>query len=66
MYILCVCVFSVVCHLYVTMDSYMSVRTHSEVTAQELLAAVAERLECAEDDMVLLAVTYSRGTNLQQ
>lgn len=58
-------VLSVLCHVYVTMDSYVSVRTHSEVTAQELLAAVAERLECAEEDMVLVAVTYSRGTNLQ-
>lgn len=59
------CVFSVACHVYVTMDSYVSVRTHSEVTAQELLAAVAERFECAEDNMVLLAVTYSKGTNLE-
>lgn len=57
--------FSVLCHVYVTGDSYVSVRTHSKVTAQELLAAVAERLECAEDGMVLVAVTYSRGTNLQ-
>ncbi|KAB5586968.1 hypothetical protein PHYPO_G00007580 [Pangasianodon hypophthalmus] len=56
----------VLCHVYVTMDSYVSVRTHGEVTAQELLAAVAERLECAEDDMVLLAVTYSRGKVLLQ
>ncbi|XP_060777762.1 rap guanine nucleotide exchange factor 5b isoform X2 [Neoarius graeffei] len=56
----------VLCHVYVTMDSYVSVRTHSEVTAQELLAAVAERLECAEEDMVLVAVTYSRGKVLLQ
>ncbi|KAM9487976.1 rap guanine nucleotide exchange factor 5b [Clarias gariepinus] len=56
----------VLCHVYVTMDSYVSVRTHSEVTAQELLAAVAERLECADDDMVLLAVTYTRGKVLLQ
>ncbi|XP_058249327.1 rap guanine nucleotide exchange factor 5b isoform X4 [Hemibagrus wyckioides] len=56
----------VLCHVYVTMDSYVSVRTHSEVTVQELLAAVAERLECAEDDMVLVAVNYSRGKELLQ
>ncbi|XP_046703161.1 rap guanine nucleotide exchange factor 5-like [Silurus meridionalis] len=56
----------VMCHVYVTMDSYVSVRTHSEVTAQALLAAVAERLECAEDDMVLVAVIYSRGKVLLQ
>ncbi|KAI5618280.1 rap guanine nucleotide exchange factor 5 [Silurus asotus] len=56
----------VMCHVYVTMDSYVSVRTHSEVTAQALLGAVAERLECAEDDMVLVAVIYSRGKVLLQ
>ncbi|XP_027005069.1 rap guanine nucleotide exchange factor 5b isoform X1 [Tachysurus fulvidraco] len=56
----------VLCHVYVNMDSYVSVRTHSEVTVQELLTAVAERLECAEDDMVLVAVTYSRGKELLQ
>ncbi|TSK34718.1 Rap guanine nucleotide exchange factor 5 [Bagarius yarrelli] len=56
----------VLCHLYVTLDSYVSVKTHNEVTTQELLAAVAERLECAEDDMVLVAVTYSKGKELLQ
>ncbi|XP_017326800.1 rap guanine nucleotide exchange factor 5b isoform X2 [Ictalurus punctatus] len=56
----------VLCHVFVTMDSYVSVRTHNEVTAQELLAAIADRLECTEDDMVLVAVTYSRGKVLLQ
>lgn len=48
----------VLCRVYVTVDSYVSVRTHSEVCVQELLRAVAERLDCAEDDMVLMALTY--------
>uniref|UniRef100_A0A673J6J9 Rap guanine nucleotide exchange factor 5-like n=1 Tax=Sinocyclocheilus rhinocerous TaxID=307959 RepID=A0A673J6J9_9TELE len=48
----------VLCRVYVTIDSYMSVRTHSEVSVQELLSTVAERLDCAEDDMVLMDVTY--------
>ncbi|XP_052474925.1 rap guanine nucleotide exchange factor 5 [Carassius gibelio] len=48
----------VLCHVYVTIDSYVSVRTHSEVSVQELLSTVAERFDCAEDDMVLMAVTY--------
>uniref|UniRef100_A0A8C2FL82 Rap guanine nucleotide exchange factor 5 n=1 Tax=Cyprinus carpio TaxID=7962 RepID=A0A8C2FL82_CYPCA len=48
----------VLCRVYVTIDSYVSVRTHSEVSVQELLSTVAERLDCAEDDMVLMAVTY--------
>ncbi|KAL7886395.1 hypothetical protein AOLI_G00041160 [Acnodon oligacanthus] len=50
----------VLCRVYVTVDSYVSVRTHAAVTVQELLAAVAERLEWAEEDMVLVALTYSR------
>lgn len=56
-----VCVSSVLCRVYVTADSYVSVRTHSEASAQELLRTVAERLDCAEDDMVLVAITYSGG-----
>ncbi|CAM4698663.1 unnamed protein product [Leuciscus chuanchicus] len=48
----------VLCRVDVTIDSYVSVRTHSEVSVQELLRTVAERLDCAEDDMVLMAVTY--------
>ncbi|XP_022529708.2 rap guanine nucleotide exchange factor 5b [Astyanax mexicanus] len=50
----------VLCRMYVTGDSYVSVRTHSAVTVQELLAAVAERLEWVEEDMVLVALTYTR------
>ncbi|XP_039530801.1 rap guanine nucleotide exchange factor 5-like isoform X1 [Pimephales promelas] len=48
----------VLCRVDVSIDSYVSVRTHSEVSVQELLRTVAERLDCAEDDMVLMAVTY--------
>ncbi|XP_077065310.1 rap guanine nucleotide exchange factor 5b isoform X2 [Siphateles boraxobius] len=48
----------VLCRVDVTVDSYVSVRTHIEVSVQELLRTVAERLDCAEDDMVLMAVTY--------
>lgn len=58
-----VCVSSVLCRVYVTIDSYVSVRTHSEVSVQELLRTVAERLDCAEDDMVLMAVVYPGGLN---
>ncbi|XP_051722529.1 rap guanine nucleotide exchange factor 5b isoform X2 [Ctenopharyngodon idella] len=48
----------VLCRVYVTIDSYVSVRTHSDVSVQELLRTVAERLDYAEDDMVLMAVAY--------
>ncbi len=60
---LCVCFSSVLCRVYVTIDSYVSVKMHSEVCVQELLNIVAERLDCAEDDMVLMAVTYPGGLN---
>lgn len=59
---MCVCV-SVLCRVYVTVDSYVSLRTHSEVSVQELLRTVAERLDCAEDDMVLMALTFPEGLN---
>ncbi|XP_076826871.1 rap guanine nucleotide exchange factor 5b isoform X2 [Brachyhypopomus gauderio] len=54
------------CRVYVTTDSYVSVRTHSAVTAQELLCAVADRLDSADDDMVLVEVSYSRDKVLLQ
>ncbi|XP_056618496.1 rap guanine nucleotide exchange factor 5b isoform X1 [Triplophysa dalaica] len=56
----------VLCRVYMTVDSYVSVRTHSEVSVQELLRTVAERLDCAEDDMVLVAITYSEDKVLLQ
>ncbi|XP_064204054.1 rap guanine nucleotide exchange factor 5b isoform X3 [Anguilla rostrata] len=54
----------VFCHVYVTMDSYLSVRTQVTVVAQDLLHAVAERLEYPEEDMVLVAVTYPEAEKL--
>ncbi|KAI1886192.1 hypothetical protein AGOR_G00211460 [Albula goreensis] len=48
----------VFCHVYVTMDSYLSVRTPVTVVAQDLLHAVSDRLEYPEEDMVLVTVTY--------
>nr|XP_055065632.1 rap guanine nucleotide exchange factor 5b isoform X2 [Misgurnus anguillicaudatus] len=56
----------VLCRVYVTVDSYVSVRTHSDASAQELLGTVAERLDCAEDDMVLVAITYAGDKVLLQ
>ncbi|XP_052000220.1 rap guanine nucleotide exchange factor 5-like isoform X3 [Xyrauchen texanus] len=56
----------VLCRVYVTIDSYVSVKTHSEVSVQELLGTVAERLDCPEDDMVLVAVTYTGDKVLLQ
>ncbi|XP_061103577.1 rap guanine nucleotide exchange factor 5b isoform X1 [Conger conger] len=48
----------VFCHVYVTLDSYLSVRAPVTSVAQDLLHAVAERLEYPEEDMVLVTVAY--------
>ncbi|KAM9722925.1 rap guanine nucleotide exchange factor 5b isoform 2-T2 [Menidia menidia] len=56
----------VVCHIYVTMDSYLSMRVHSEVVAQELLQVVAERMEVPNGQLVLVAITYPGGRLLLQ
>ncbi|XP_066571671.1 rap guanine nucleotide exchange factor (GEF) 5a [Amia ocellicauda] len=48
----------VFCHVYITRDSYLSVKTRVSVSAQELLRAVADKIECTEEEMVLVAVTF--------
>ncbi|XP_031667810.1 rap guanine nucleotide exchange factor 5 isoform X1 [Oncorhynchus kisutch] len=48
----------VLCHVYVSMDSYLSVRSLASVVAQGLLQEVAERLDVPLEELVLLAVTY--------
>ncbi|XP_060753631.1 rap guanine nucleotide exchange factor 5 [Tachysurus vachellii] len=49
----------VMCHVYVSLDSYLSVRVRTTVVAQELLHVVAQRMEKPVEDMVLVAQTYS-------
>ncbi|KAL0985503.1 hypothetical protein UPYG_G00157720 [Umbra pygmaea] len=49
----------VLCHVYVSMDSYLSVRSLASAEAQRLLQLVADRLDVPVHDLVLLAVTYS-------
>lgn len=55
--------FPVLCHVYITMDSYLSMRAHPGVVAQELVQAVAERMDVPQGDLVLVAVTYPGGKN---
>lgn len=43
------------------MDSYLSVRAHAAVVAQELLQAAAERMDVPQGELVLVAVTYPGG-----
>uniref|UniRef100_A0AAR2L3J8 Rap guanine nucleotide exchange factor (GEF) 5a n=1 Tax=Pygocentrus nattereri TaxID=42514 RepID=A0AAR2L3J8_PYGNA len=49
----------VMCRVYVSSDSYLSIRVRTTVLAQELLHIVAQRMEKPEEDMVLVAQTYS-------
>ncbi|KAL2080637.1 hypothetical protein ACEWY4_024430 [Coilia grayii] len=49
----------VLCRVYVSSDSYVSVRTRSTVVTQELLRVVAQKMERPEEDMMLAAVSYS-------
>lgn len=55
--------FPVLCHVYVTMDSYLSMRVHSEVVVQELLQAVAERMGVSQGELLLVAITCTGGKN---
>lgn len=43
------------------MSSFLSVRVHAGVIAQELLQAVAERMDVPQGDLLLVAVTYPGG-----
>ncbi|XP_027868395.1 rap guanine nucleotide exchange factor 5b isoform X1 [Xiphophorus couchianus] len=56
----------VLCRVYVTMDSYLSAKVHSEVVAQELLQAVAERMDVPASELILVAITYPGGRLLLQ
>uniref|UniRef100_A0A8D2ZD78 Rap guanine nucleotide exchange factor 5 n=1 Tax=Scophthalmus maximus TaxID=52904 RepID=A0A8D2ZD78_SCOMX len=56
----------VLCHVYITMDSYLSMKAHAGAVAQELLQAVAERMDVPEGELVLVAVTYVGGRLLLQ
>ncbi len=55
---------TVLCHVYITMDSYLSMRTHAGVVAQELLQVAAERMDVPQGELVLVAVTYPGGKHL--
>ncbi|XP_075883247.1 rap guanine nucleotide exchange factor 5b isoform X1 [Nelusetta ayraudi] len=56
----------VLCHVYITMNSYLSMRVHAGVVAQELLQVVAERMDVSVGELVLVAVTYPGGRLLLQ
>lgn len=52
---------AVFCHVYITEHSYISVKAKVSSTAQEILKVVAEKLQRAEEDLALVAITFSGG-----
>ncbi|KAM4568498.1 rap guanine nucleotide exchange factor 5b [Fundulus diaphanus] len=56
----------VLCRVYVTLDSYLSAKVRCEVVAQELLQEVAERIDVAASELILVAITYPGGRLLLQ
>ncbi|XP_073921243.1 rap guanine nucleotide exchange factor 5 isoform X2 [Castor canadensis] len=47
------------CHVYITEHSYVSVKAKVSSTAQEILKVVAEKIQHAEEDLVLVTITFS-------
>ncbi|XP_078198698.1 rap guanine nucleotide exchange factor 5 isoform X4 [Callithrix jacchus] len=47
------------CHVYITEHSYVSVKAKVCNTAQEILKVVAEKIQYAEEDLALVAITFS-------
>lgn len=52
---------AVFCHVYITEHSYVSVKAKVSSTAHEILKVVAEKIQHAEEDLALVAVTFSGG-----
>uniref|UniRef100_A0A671TVB3 Rap guanine nucleotide exchange factor (GEF) 5a n=1 Tax=Sparus aurata TaxID=8175 RepID=A0A671TVB3_SPAAU len=49
----------VICCVYVSTDSYLSVHTHPSMEAHELLRIVGQKMDRAEDDTVLAVVSQT-------
>jgi Rap guanine nucleotide exchange factor 5 len=47
--------------VYITEHSYVSVKAKVSSTAQEILKVVAEKIQHAEEDLVLVTITFSGG-----
>ncbi|XP_020848869.1 rap guanine nucleotide exchange factor 5 isoform X2 [Phascolarctos cinereus] len=47
------------CHVYITEHSYISIKAGVSSTVQEILKIVAGKLQHAQDDLALVAVTFS-------
>nr|XP_060638087.1 rap guanine nucleotide exchange factor 5 [Anolis sagrei ordinatus] len=49
----------VFCRVYITEHSYVSVKTKVSTSAQEILKIVAEKLQCSQEDLALVALSFS-------
>lgn len=56
----------VICCVYVSSDSYLSVHTHPSLEAHELLRIVSLKMDRAEEEMVLAVISHSGGTCLYE
>ncbi|CAL8247046.1 unnamed protein product [Lota lota] len=56
----------VLCHVYLNVDSYFSVRTKAGATVQDLLQAVAKGVDVPAGELLLVANTYPGGRCLLQ
>lgn len=53
--------YAVFCRVYITEHSYVSVKTKVSTSAQEILKIVAEKLQNSQEDLALVAVSFSGG-----
>ncbi|CAL8362270.1 unnamed protein product [Arctogadus glacialis] len=56
----------VICHVHVSVDSYLSVHTHRMLEANELLRIVGSKLDRSEEEMVLAVVSHTGERRLLQ
>ncbi|XP_013910579.1 PREDICTED: rap guanine nucleotide exchange factor 5 [Thamnophis sirtalis] len=49
----------VFCHVYITQHSYISVKTKLSSSVQEILKIVAEKLQHSQEDLALVALSFS-------
>lgn len=47
--------------MYITEHSYISVKTKVSTSAQEIVKIVAEKLQHSQEDLALVAVSFSGG-----
>ncbi|KAH0627397.1 hypothetical protein JD844_003033 [Phrynosoma platyrhinos] len=51
----------VFCRIYITEHSYVSIKTKVSTSAQEILKIVAEKLQHSQEDLALVALSFSGG-----